>query len=82
MTWSREGVSSDNSPELVTYQRLPEPAWDSAETTMNKLKAPTEQRCAGSVWHVIRRGESDILYEWKAANCPDNRDAVEIARII
>lgn len=82
ITWRREGATSPDSPEWVTYQSLPKPSGDSAEAILNKQKALAEQRCPGGVWHVIRQDASDILFDGKLTNCPRDPDEIEIARIV
>jgi hypothetical protein len=64
------------------YQLRPRSARDTPEAVMNALKAAAEQRCPGSVWHVIREQDTDILYEAKIVNCPHHPDEVEVSRIL
>jgi hypothetical protein len=39
---------------------------------MKKQRALAEQCCPGGVWHVIRQGASEILFEGRLTNGPQD----------
>ena len=52
------------------------------EGVANELRASMAERCPGVEWQILNRGPRSVLYEWRIADCGDNPDQHEIARIL
>lgn len=79
----REGDDINSWKELVTYQNFVRHGKESAEDTLNKLKAIREKECPGATeWNVIDKNESRILYEWHAKPCLSWPEQSELATIV
>ena len=73
--------SIDNWSKLLTIQLL-EGKNRSPLLFMEDLKTRMQVRCPGSFWNIIKQDSTSTLYEWKIADCGDNPNQHEIARLL
>ena len=44
------------------------------------VKRGVQQRCPGAVWRVYEQDDDNVLYQWRAADCPGIGARHEIVR--
>jgi hypothetical protein len=80
-----EGETVDNWSKMLSIQNFPMtilPKSSTPQSGMNDIKAKVESRCPAVIWNIIETGQSDILYEWRIENCPQEPSQHEISKII
>jgi len=73
--------SINNWSKLLTIQFL-EGERRSPPIVMEDLKRSMQTRCPGSFWNIIQQDSASVLYEWKIADCANNADQHELARLL